>query len=223
MATVVGEGTLLADGTVQTVVSSALAATFQFMIRLNNLSGASDSVTIRIRSKIGSSGTMRTVYSQTFSDTQAAPNIVRVGPPLPSGWEYEVTLEQTGGTFRNFDWRLDAIGSLTVAGSGTQAIANTVETTVHSTADNATYVLAVDLGAMAATDGVTLRMRSPVLGGGTQEVVYDYTPTAAGAQSDPNILMLSLPLSGAHGVEGSIQQDHSNNRSYPWAMYKVAA
>lgn len=222
MATVVGSGTIAATGVAQTVISSELQATFQPWIRLNNLAGG-DTVVVRLKTKIGTGGTLRTIYQQSYTGAQAAPNLVQIGAPVPSGWYFEVEIEQTAGTLRSFDWRLDAIGSVIVTDSGSQVIANTVETTVFTTAANGTYVFVTDLGAMTGSESLTLRTRAATLSGGTKEVAYEYTPSVAGAQATPDILMQSIPIPGSFGMDATIQQAHSNSRSYPWAVYQVAA
>lgn len=222
MATVVAEGTVASSGVEQVLCNSPLPATFQPMARLNNMQ-AGDTVVVNVKTKIGAAGTKRTTYTQTFSGVQTAPGLIQIGPPVPSGWEFEFTLTQTAGPSRNFDWRVDSLASLTVAASGTANISSAVETTVLSTASNGTFVFAVDLTAIGAAEVVTLRAKVPTLAAGTAEIAHFYTPALPGPPADPDRLMLSIPVSCAHGGVFTIQQSGVIARAYPWAVYQVGA
>jgi len=221
MAVVVAEGTVTADGTEQTLLDSSLLATFQAHVSLINMAGG-DTVVIRIKSKIGSLGTLRTVYEATFSGAQTGANLLQIGPPLPSGWQYVLTIQQTAGVNRQYLYRVDSLGSLTVAGSGTQALSSIAETSVFSSGSDGTYVFVADLGAVQAAENMTLRLKEPIEAAGTHRTAFEYvSPT--GVQVSPAIFMASLPLSAPYGVSATMQQNHTNARNYPYAVYKVAA
>lgn len=222
MPTVVSEGTLATSGSEQVVCNSPLLATFQPMARLNNMQ-AGDTVICRVKTKIGAAGTKRTTYTQTFTDAQVAPGLIQIGPPVPSGWEFEFTIQQTVGPSRNIDYRVDSIASLTVAASGTANLSSAVETTLLNTASNGTYVLAADLTVIGVGEVLTLRAKVPVLAAGTAEIAHTYTPAIPGPPADPDRLMLSIPVSGAHGAVFTIQQSGVIARAYPWAVYQVGA
>ncbi len=220
MATIAGEGTTLADGSEQTLLSTTTLGTFQANVGLANMQ-AGDTVVVRIKTKVLSTGTLRTVYEETFSDAQAAPNLIQIGVPVPSGYEFALTLEQTGGTNRNYDWRVDQIGTVTISQAGTLT-ATGAEDDFLDTTTNATYVLAVDLGNMAGSDAVTLRAREAIRSGGTRQVAYEYDPPV-GPQATPDILMLSLPLSSPYRAQFTLEQTAGTYRQFPYAVYRVAA
>lgn len=222
MATVAGSGTTLADGTEQIIFSSTSLASYQPHLRLNNMQ-AGDTLVVRVYTKVGASGTMRVVYTATFNDAQTSPDLLQVAPPIPSAREYRVTIQQTAGTNRNYDWRIDALGAVTVVASGTLASVVASEEQIARVQANGSYVLLIDLANMTGTDQLTLRAKQAVLSGGTRNTAYDYTPAAAGAQSDPDVLMISLPISSPYDAEWTLEQTAGSARNYPYDVVKVAA
>lgn len=221
MAVVVASGDTTATGSAQELANIDTRGTYQLAIDLSEMQSG-DALTVKIISKIGSGGTDRTIYEETFSGAQTGVNDLQIGPPVPSGWEYAVTIEQTAGGLRGYKWRIDAIGSVSVEDSGTLNLAGTTDTTAYSTGDNGSFVFVVDLGAMQATEVVTLRAYQLLEALGSAMLAYEYVaPT--GVQVAPDILMASLPLSAAYGGEWHVQQNHSNSRGYPYVVYKVAA
>ena len=96
-------GTLTADGTEQTVVetSALVPFTIEGYIDLANMD-AGDTVIIREYIKLKSGGTYRLYESATYTDTQTKPALHVV--KLPAKYGIKVTLEQTAGVNRDYDY-----------------------------------------------------------------------------------------------------------------------
>ena len=96
-----GFGTLTADGTEQTVVEVTTIGTHEGYIDLANMQ-AGDSVTIREYIRLKSGGTYRLYDSATYTDAQTKPALHLV--KLPTKYGIRVTLEQTAGVNRDYDY-----------------------------------------------------------------------------------------------------------------------
>jgi len=96
-----GVGTLTADGTEQTVVEVTTIGTLEGYIDLANMQ-AGDSVTIREYIRLKSGGTYRLYDSATYTDAQTKPALHLV--KLPTKYGIRVTLEQTAGVNRDYDY-----------------------------------------------------------------------------------------------------------------------
>ena len=94
-------GTLTADGTEQTVVEVTTIGTLEGYIDLANMQ-AGDSVTIREYVRLKSGGTYRLYDSATYTDAQTKPALHIV--KLPTRYGLRVTLEQTAGVNRDYDY-----------------------------------------------------------------------------------------------------------------------
>ena len=64
-----------------------------------------DIVTLRVYSNANAAAYVL-AYSATFSGSQPTP--LKFSPPMPveTGGRYEVTLQQTAGTYRTFQWKV---------------------------------------------------------------------------------------------------------------------
>lgn len=98
----VARGTLTADGTEQTVaeLTSDLPVRFQGWINLNNMD-LGDKVTIRTYTK-DESGVYRRHAVELYADVLEQPMVNLVSKITES---YKITLEQTAGTYRDYDYR----------------------------------------------------------------------------------------------------------------------
>ena len=67
-----------------------------------------DIVTFRLKTKYATGGTSQLALEATYAHIQAEPN--KYSPPVPVDTEIIATLEQTGGTGRDFPWNLLKIG-----------------------------------------------------------------------------------------------------------------
>jgi len=98
---VIGEGTLTADGTEQTVIEYVGTAMIQGYIDLQNLSDG-DVVRFRIYVRIKEDGDYKLYADDTYSGVQPQPALYFV--PRLSGYAFRVTLQQTAGVYRSFDY-----------------------------------------------------------------------------------------------------------------------
>jgi len=94
-------GTLTADGTEQTVIEVTTIGTLEGYIDLANMQ-AGDSVTIRLYVRLKSGGAYRLYDSATYTDAQTKPALHIV--KLPTRYGIRVTLEQTAGVNRDYDY-----------------------------------------------------------------------------------------------------------------------
>jgi len=99
-----GSGTQTAViSTEHTLFTTTTNKFYMGYIDLTNLSGG-DTVELRLKVKIKGAGSVVQVRTETFSGAQVDP--LWYFPPLPSDLEITITLKQTAGSGRNFDWRI---------------------------------------------------------------------------------------------------------------------
>jgi hypothetical protein len=90
--------------TEHTLATSTTNATFQSFVRLNNLA-LGDTLELRIYNITLSGGTLEVCWKATYGPALPVA-IVSASPPLASDQSYRLTLKQTAGTGRNFDWKI---------------------------------------------------------------------------------------------------------------------
>ena len=101
--------------------------------------------------------------------------------------------------------------------SGTQTATITTEHTLATQTDGKTYVLGVDLGALANGDIVELCCKTKMLSGGTSRIAYK--ATFAHAVSEPNIY--SVPIPAVHEVVFTLKQTAGTGRAFPWSVISL--
>ncbi len=98
------DGTLTADGTEQIIYEVTPTVTLvpdSITMSAANLVGG-DAITLRMYAKLKSGGSYELIDSQVYSGAKTIPAINITGQPNRYGWK--VTLEQTAGTNRDYDW-----------------------------------------------------------------------------------------------------------------------
>lgn len=96
------ENTLTADGTEQTVIEVEGLINLEGYIDLNQMQNG-DTVTLRRYIKITSNGDYKLHGEETYVGVQAQP-LIRF-PPLASYYGIKITLQQTSGTFKTFQYQ----------------------------------------------------------------------------------------------------------------------
>ena len=113
----------------------------------------------------------------------------------------------------------------TVDQSGTASISNTTETTLGaSTTNNGTFVLKVDLNAVAAGEQIIVRLYTNVLSAGTERVVWPGTYGAlAGTSGMVTPIIESPPVPSNQSLRATLQfvATPGAARSLPWALLYV--
>ncbi len=102
-----GKGSQLAViGTEHTLFTSTLNKNFFAEIDYSPmLSG--DTLEIRVKKKVKSGGSSRTVRKWTILGAEVdTDNQVFYIPPIGSLYQYDLTIKQTAGTGRTFDWQV---------------------------------------------------------------------------------------------------------------------
>ena len=111
--------------------------------------------------------------------------------------------------------------AVTVEASGTQTATLDTEHTLATEAEAKVYVLIVDTGAMVNGDITVLRVKFPVLSGGTSRLVF--SATYAHVQADP--IKTSIPFCNpgldATGGTFTLEQTDGTGRAYPWALVSI--
>lgn len=79
---------------------------YQLAVSLANMANG-DVVELRFKRKVLSSGSAEVVFTATYKDAQGVDGAVALSPPVPCPHGCTVTLKQTAGTGRNFDWSLE--------------------------------------------------------------------------------------------------------------------
>ena len=101
MPTVDSSGTLTADGTEQTLGDLTGNKYYSAHINLVNMASG-DTTVVKLYVKVLSTGSAGLYSSQTYYDAQT--NKLVFIPPQPSTQEWKLTLTQTAGTNRDYDW-----------------------------------------------------------------------------------------------------------------------
>ncbi len=89
-------------GTEHTLATSTVNATFQSKVRLNNLA-LGDIVELRLYTITLTGGTLEVCWKGVWGPALPA-SLVVISPPIASDQSYRLTLRQTAGTGRAFDW-----------------------------------------------------------------------------------------------------------------------
>jgi hypothetical protein len=79
------------------------AGVYIFVVNMYNLANG-DTVILRIKTKAVHDGTARLAYYAVY--THAQTELIKYSVPVPIDTYIEVTLEQTDGTGRDFEWNL---------------------------------------------------------------------------------------------------------------------
>jgi hypothetical protein len=113
------------------------------------------------------------------------------------------------------------MGAPTVAASGTATSDGTEQTLATITTPGA-YELIVDMGAMANTEVVLLRIKEPVLAGGTTRSTQYLSYTASGsAAPEPSARVLG-PVSIDQSATFTLQRTSGSARAHPWKVKRLA-
>lgn len=103
---VVASGSLVADGTEQTLATSTTGKTYVLVVDLNPMVNG-DEIELRLKTKVLTGSTERLAYFAGYAHIQAAPNKYSV--PVPANWSCKATLKQVAGSNHTYDWALLSI------------------------------------------------------------------------------------------------------------------
>lgn len=105
----------------------------------------------------------------------------------------------------------------TLVASGTQAATIGTEHDLATDTTNKTFVLAVDVAALANGDLLELRIYTKILTGGTERLAY-FT-TYQHAQTSPAVY--SVPVPANIHLRATLKQTAGTGRSFPWALLSL--
>ena len=91
-------------GTEHTLATSTQNATFQAFVRTNNMA-TGDILELRMYTITLTGGTLEICWKATFGPAKPI-SVVIASPPIASDQSIRITLKQTSGTGRAFDWKL---------------------------------------------------------------------------------------------------------------------
>jgi hypothetical protein len=104
MPTVNSQGTTPADGTEQTLWDVTTDKTFTGLVDLQ-LMQSGDTVVLKQYTKVRTTSTLALEWLDTYTGAQTSKTIIKFHP-FPSNVELKVTLTQTAGVNRDYDWKL---------------------------------------------------------------------------------------------------------------------
>lgn len=105
----------------------------------------------------------------------------------------------------------------TTENSGTQAATLDTEHSLDTDTTAKVFVLSVDANAMADGDILILRIKTRVLTGGTNRIVYQ--SVFAHVQGEP--IKISVPVVSMFNIEFTLEQTDGTGRSYPWSVVSL--
>jgi hypothetical protein len=102
LISVVKKDTIIADGSEQTLLEyvGRISAISGYIDLSNMASG--DTVLIKSYVKLKEDGDYKLYYPETFTDAQSAPALYLL--PRMSGFAFKITLQQTTGSYKSFDY-----------------------------------------------------------------------------------------------------------------------
>jgi hypothetical protein len=101
---VIASGTQAATvSTEHSLSTSTTGKTYVFVVNTANMVNG-DELELRIYTKVLTGSTKQLAYLAAYAHVQTAPNKYSV--PVPANWSCEVSLKQSAGTSRNFEWAL---------------------------------------------------------------------------------------------------------------------
>ena len=107
-----------------------------------------------------------------------------------------------------------------VIDSGTQtAVINTEHNLGSAVTAGKVLVLAVDAAAMQAGDTLQLRIKTKVLGGGTERVAY--YQSYSDAQDTDDLIKYSVPVPATHHFQATLKQTAGTGRAFPWEIISI--
>jgi|SaaInlStandDraft_4_1057021.scaffolds.fasta_scaffold03943_9 hypothetical protein len=101
--------------------------------------------------------------------------------------------------------------------SGTQAATVTSEHTLATITTVGTFVLYVDMNALALGDELILRAKVKVTSGGTTRLAY--AGTYKNVQE--NLVAISIPIASVNEVVFTLHQAAGTSRSFPWEIVEL--
>lgn len=104
-----------------------------------------------------------------------------------------------------------------VSASGTYTLTG-AEVNVATLAANYVAMVRMDLNALAAGDIVVAKIKSRILTGGTDRIVWQ--ETFSGVQTDP--IKLSIPVASPFNLIFTLQQTVGTFRDVPWDLDVIA-
>lgn len=113
------------------------------------------------------------------------------------------------------------MGAPTIAASGTVTSDGTEQTLATITTPGS-YELHVDMGAMANTEVVVLRMKKPVLSGGTTRSTQYLSYTASGSAAPEPTARVLGPIAVDTTLTCTLQRTSGSARAHPWKVFRVS-
>lgn len=101
--TVKSSGTLTADGSEQTLLSTSDLGAYSLAVDLSNMT-LGDRTRLRLKMKILSDSTAQLVYDTIYENVQGQP--ITYSPVIPATQGADFTLQQEDGTNRSYPWKV---------------------------------------------------------------------------------------------------------------------
>lgn len=106
-----------------------------------------------------------------------------------------------------------------VDSSGTQTATITTEHTLATVSTAGTFILLVDMNALASGDRVELRVKTKILSGGTTRVAYK--GVYRNAQSVDDMIKISIPIPSDQEAVFTLKQTDGTGRAFPWKVMSL--
>jgi len=104
MPTVDSSDTTTADGTEQTLAALTANKYYSAHVSLANMA-AGDTTVLRVYIKVLTTSSYALYWEETYNNAQTDQEIIFIAAQ-PSVWAWKLTLEQTAGTNRNYEWQV---------------------------------------------------------------------------------------------------------------------
>lgn len=225
VATILDQNDQVTSGGVDVLFASTLGRVFQFELDLGAM-GAGQSLQVEIDIKVVAAGAFIQLYGgadMLFAGAQAAPDIIQISRPIPSVHEVRITIERTAGGALTVPWKAMSLGNANALATGTEGLVQGAgPQSLFEVTTNAIVVLLTDHTNMIGGDTVTLRLEEEVRTGGADRIAF--LQALAGAQSDPDIAQISVPIAMPDRGEATAELTAGGtNHDMPFTLMSVAA
>lgn len=211
---VVAEGSLVADGSEQSIHDTTDPGTFTPVIDLAPMQ-LGDTVRVRVYSRARTGGAKRIMFEQTLSNAQTEP--ILISAPIGAAHGFELTLEQTAGTFRTFPYSIEQIGDVTELDDSATTMDGSEQTLIAFTSNRNAWIV-LDLVNLQAGDTVVMRMYRKARDTTSSRVYVEHT--FSGAQSEPISVSVAMPC--PYGATFTLEQTAGTFRQIPWSARAAA-
>jgi hypothetical protein len=181
-------------------------------VDLGNLTGNLDAVTLRVKSKVRTAGTVRDQYYLMYPSNLGM-SIVET-PPITADLGATFTLTQTAGVAKAFDWEILNFLTATVESENTLTPVVNTPAQLAAPTTNKTRVLRLDFGNFVNGDYAAVQVTEKVRSTGTVRTLF--YQVFGNAMTAP--VVETAPISARQGATFTVTQIAGVAKTIDWKI-----